>query len=101
MTTMRSGSEFRAELFNESRGRVADLCTLALPVSKTLGLIAERFLACRRFGVVKTDALDEAAIARALRISDHQIKKRTLFGAASCQSDHYHGKSDPENAERA
>jgi len=64
-------------------------------------LIAERLLAGRRFGVVKTDALDEAAIARALRIRDHQIKKRALFGAAACQSDHNHGKANPENAERA
>src|SRR5450759_3314353 len=98
---MRSGGWLGAELLDEPRCRVADLGTLALPVREALGLVAERLLACRRFGIVKTDALDKAAVARAPRIRDHQIKKRSLFGAAACQPDHNHGKSDPENAERA
>ena len=90
-----------AELLDEARRCVAELGTLALPVSKAFGLDAERFLPLRRFGIVKTDALDETAVARALRIRDHQIKKRALFGAAACQPDHNHGKYDSENAERA
>src|ERR1035437_9246301 len=90
---MRSGGFLLAELLDEARRRVADLGTLALPVGKALGLKAEPFLALGRFGIVETDALNEAAVARALRIRDHQIKKRTLFGAAACQSDHNHGKA--------
>src|SRR3990172_10676545 len=98
---MRSGSLLGVELLDEPRRRIADLGTLALPVREALSLVAERVLACRRLGIVKTDALDEAAVARALRIRDHQIKKRALFCAAACQSDHNHGKANPENAERA
>ena len=101
ITTIGSGSGFRAELLDEACRRVADLRTLALPVSEPLGFEAKHLLASRRFGIVKTDALYEAAVARALRIRNHQVEKRTLFGAAACQSDHYHGKPDPENAERA
>src|SRR5690349_12099914 len=98
---MRSGCGLRSELFDEACGSVADLRTFTLPVRQAIGLIAERFLTFRRLRVVETDALDKAAIARALGIRDHQIKKRTLFCAAPCQPDNNHGKSDPENAERA
>jgi hypothetical protein len=98
---MRLGRGLCAELFDETGGGIANLRTFALPVSQALGRVAERFLACRPFGILKTEALDQAAISRALRICDHQIKKRTLFGAASCQPDNNHGNCDPENAERA
>jgi len=93
---MRSGGWLGAELLDEPRCRIADLRTFALPVRETLGFAAERFLACRRFGIVKTNTLDKAPIARASRVSNHQIKKRSLFGAAACQPDHNHVKSDPE-----
>ena len=57
---MRSGGWLGAELLDEPRCRIADLRTFALPVRETLGFVAERFMACRRFGIVKTDTLDAA-----------------------------------------
>src|SRR5260221_12999409 len=93
---MRSGGWLGAELLDEPRCRIADLRTLVLPVREMLGFAAECFLACRRFGIVKTDTLDEAPIARASRVSNHQIKKRSLFCAAACKPDHNHVKSNPE-----
>ena len=100
MTTSSSGSLLGTELFYKARCGVADLRTLALPVSQPISLIPKCFLTFRRLRIIKTDALDETAIAGAFGIGYHQIKKRPLLGAAACQSNHNH-VTDPENAERA
>lgn len=100
MTTSSSGGLLGTELFDEACRGVANLRTLALPVSQPISLIPKRFLTFRRLRIIKTDALDETAIAGAFGIGYHQIKKRPLLGAAACQSNHNH-VTDPENAERA
>jgi hypothetical protein len=72
---------------------VAQLSTLALPMSHTLQLQTQCFLAFRYQRVVETDALDETAIAAVARIRYHYIEKRTILGTATGKTNDYHMKT--------
>jgi len=54
---------------------------------------AQRFLAFAGHGIVKADALDEAAIAPITRIGDHYVEKGALFRTTSGQSYDHHVES--------
>src|SRR4051812_38618239 len=100
MTTGSLGCFLFGKLLDQAFGRITQLRALALPVGKTIIVHAERFLSLRCFGIIETDALNETPIACALRIGDHQIKKRTLLRAAACQPDYDHDVLS-RNCERA
>ena len=63
----------------QSQGAI--LSATAARLVKQMG--AQRLLAGRCFRVVETQALDEAAVARATGISNDEIEKRPLFSAAT------------------
>jgi hypothetical protein len=58
---------------------------------------AQGLLGTGGHGVVKTHALDEAAIAALTRVGDDDVKKRTLLGASAGQSDDDHVNVPVEN----
>ena len=58
---------------------VAQLRTLALPMSNAFQLQTQCFLTFRYQRIVEADALDETAIATIARISYHHIVKRTIL----------------------
>ena len=60
---------------------------------ETLLVQAEGFAALRRLWIVKSDTLDETAIAGTTRIGNHEIEERALFGTAARQTNHYHWNS--------
>ena len=103
ITTICSGGNFSAGIFFTDNGfaatldqflhGVGNLRALALPVAHTVQADAQLIGAFRDERVVKTDALDEAAVAAIARIGNHDVVKRAVFGAAARESNDDHGKS--------
>jgi hypothetical protein len=73
--------------------RIAQLRTLALPMSDALEFQTQRFitLCCER--IVETQTFDETAIAAIARIRYHYVKKRTVLGAATGKTNDYHNEN--------
>src|SRR5258705_11283398 len=91
ITNSFSGGFGCTELLDEARHGVAQLRAFALPVRQARAVDTQPLLSSGRLGIVKTDALDKAAVARTARIGNHHIEERTLLGAAACQTNDDHG----------
>jgi hypothetical protein len=52
-------------------------------VRETLAIDAQRFVTRRRFGIIKTEALDETPVSRAARIRYNEIEEWPLLGATA------------------
>jgi len=75
------------------RHRGRGLGTHALPVAQAVHGYAQAFLAgcCQR--VVKTDALNKPAVTAVALVSDDDVEKRAMLGAATGESNHDHDLS--------
>ncbi len=84
--TIISSGGLATKLLDETSGRVGELRTLALPVSKPLHVHTQSFAPLGRLGIVKPHSLNETAVARIARIRHNHVVERSFFGATSRQS---------------
>jgi hypothetical protein len=87
-----SGCDF-ASLTDQAFHSGGSLGANAFPVSQTVLCNAQALFATFGCGVVKTDALEEAAIATHALIGNDDIEKRTCFRAAAVQTNNNHDLS--------
>jgi hypothetical protein len=78
-----SGGLLLTKLFHKTSRGSGKYCTLTLPMRETLAIDAQRFVARRRFGIIKTEALDETPVSRAARIRYNEIEEWPLLGATA------------------
>ncbi len=71
------------KLLGKTTHGIGRLRTHRLPVRQTRAVKPKRFMACGRLGIVKSDTLDKSTITGAAGIRDHNVVKRTLFGATA------------------
>src|SRR5262249_8330608 len=74
----------------QTRYRVGELRTLVLPVIDPVERKAQAFFTVARDRVVEAHALDEPPVAPIARVRNDDVEERSLLGAATSQSDHYH-----------
>src|SRR5215471_16079187 len=79
-----------AKLPDQPRCSVGQDRPLRLPVRQALAVYAQALAPFRGLGIVKADALDEAAIACAARVGNHHIEERAFLGAAARESNDNH-----------
>jgi hypothetical protein len=72
-----------AKLFHKSSRGIRKYGTLTLPVRETLAIDTQRLATRRRFGIIKTEALDETPVARAARICHDEVEEWPLLGATA------------------
>ena len=85
-----SGRLLFGEVFNQALNGWGKLRANALPVIEPIHGNTQRLFFTGSYRVVKTHAFNEGAIPTITRICHHNIAKRALFCAATCQANNNH-----------
>src|SRR5512143_2090886 len=93
-----SGSS-RLVLLDQAGDGVGHLRAVAHPVADAILIQAHRLGAFGGDRIVEADALDEAAITAAARISHHHVVERTVFSAAARKTNNDHDLTHRVNGE--
>jgi hypothetical protein len=88
-----SGGWLGTGTLDQPGNRIAQLRTLALPMTDAVELQSQRFTAFRRERIIETQTFDETAIATIARIRHHYVKIRTVLGTATGKTNDYHNET--------